>query len=189
MTLGWPPPARGCRGNSPGWLPPNLWREPKAPLEPGQHGWLLGSATCAGAAPALRIQSSQLSPLGWEELNLSCFSRIASYSRASTESEPSQPQCHTTAPAWMASVGSLGRGCPPPRPRPCGAGRKGRLAGKSTSAQPVWERVGSWHRQGWAGPSPFSPQALRGAQAQALGKGPGKSFLEVASLIVSALRS
>lgn len=116
MTLGWPPPARGCRGNSPGWLPPNLWREPKAPLEPGQHGWLLGSATCAGAAPALRIQSSQLSPLGWEELNLSCFSRIASYSRASTESEPSHPQCHTTAPAWMASVGSLGRGCPPPPP-------------------------------------------------------------------------
>lgn len=118
MTLGWPPPARGCRGNSPGWLPPNLWREPKAPLEPGQHGWLLGSATCAGAAPALRIQSSQLSPLGWEELNLSCFSRIASYSRASTESEPSHPQCHTTAPAWMASVGSLGRGCPPPAPVP-----------------------------------------------------------------------
>ena len=163
---------------------PTPWPEPKALWEPGLCGRLLGPG--ARAASAIRINSSSWLGLvgccffwGWEELNsYPVFSRIYSYSRAGAESEPSQPQCHSTTPGRMASEGSLGRSCPPP----CWKGSKDQQV---HFAQPVWEQGGVTVQAAGGGREkslPLHPTpALGGTQAQALGKGPGNLSLKLLS--------
>lgn len=187
MTVGWPPV--GC-----GWVPEACYLHPRLPWEPLVEGsWGKVPPPAPPPPPMLGLYllfRSALPPclVLWGVKFTLCFVvvvvvfhifivilvqalKVSSYTHRATP----LPQCGWRQKLLRKELSSS-----------LLEGRAG-WAGKST----LHSSVGTgWHHstaRGWAGDDPC--QALRGAQVQTLGKGPGNLSLKVAFLVVSVCRA